>query len=114
VKTSNAEAKFILYWKAIKGQTYEREVQFQKGRKWRFDFAWPDIKVAVEVEGGVWMARGGHTTGSGYTGNCEKYNEALLDGWRVFRLTPDQITADYLIRIRGFLQLEIKWVHNTL
>jgi hypothetical protein len=108
VKTSNAEAKFILYWKSIKGQPYKREVQFHRGRKWRFDFSWPNIMVALEVEGGVWMARGGHTTGNGYTDNCEKYNEALFDGWRVFRITPAQVTASNLIRIRDFLQSQNK------
>lgn len=102
---SVAERKFSIYWRAIKGQQYQEELQFHEGRRWRFDFAWPEVKVALEIEGGVFIG-GGHVRGRAYTNNCEKYNEALFDGWRVFRLTPDQITAANLERIKAFLQSE--------
>lgn len=55
-------------------------------RRWRFDWAWPDQKVALEIEGGVY-ARGRHTRGKGYENDCRKYNAALLQGWRVLRAT---------------------------
>lgn len=99
---STGEKKFELYWRAIKGQPYVAELVFHQGRRWRFDFAWPDSKVALEVEGGVFVG-GGHVRGRAYTNNCEKYNEAIFDGWTVFRLTPDQITAATLERIRDYL-----------
>ena len=63
------------------------EVKFHPSRKWRFDFADWDNQVAVEIEGGTWMRRGGHTTGSGYQKDTEKYNEAVKLGWRVLRYT---------------------------
>ena len=37
----------------------EREYKFHKTRKWRFDFAYPDIQLAVEIDGGQWRAGGG-------------------------------------------------------
>ncbi len=61
-----------------------RELRFHPSRRWRFDFAFPDKKIAVEVEGGIW-ARGRHTRGGGYAGDVEKYNEAVKLGWRVLR-----------------------------
>lgn len=67
-----------------------REVRFHPVRMWRFDCAWPERKVAVECEGGAW-SNGRHTRGSGYIADMEKYNEATLLGWRVFRFTPQQI-----------------------
>lgn len=67
-----------------------REHRFHLIRKWRFDFAWPDQKVALECEGGVWT-RGRHTRGKGFNSDCEKYNAAVLEGWKVLRYTPDQI-----------------------
>jgi len=68
----------------------EQEYMFCEGRKWRFDFAWPDKKIAVECEGGVWI-QGRHNRGKGFIGDCHKYNSAVLLGWRVLRYTPDMI-----------------------
>lgn len=68
----------------------EREFTFHKKRKWRFDLAWPDLLIAVEVEGGIWSG-GRHVRGEGYEADCEKYNEAQLSGWMVLRFTPGMI-----------------------
>jgi len=75
----------------------ERELRFHGTRKWRFDFAWPNIKLAVEVEGGTW-ARGRHSRGSGFAGDAEKYNEAALLGWRILRFTGDQVNSGAAIK----------------
>ena len=66
------------------------EYRFAPPRKWRFDFSWPAVKVALEVEGGVFVA-GRHSRGSGMVKDMEKYNAATLAGWRVFRVTPTQV-----------------------
>lgn len=63
-----------------------QEYRFHPVRRWRFDFAWPDLMVAAEVEGGTW-ARGRHTRGAGFEADCEKYNTAASLGWRVLRFT---------------------------
>lgn len=67
-----------------------REFMFHRKRRWRFDLAWPDLLIAVEVEGGVWVG-GRHVRGEGYEADCEKYNEAQLAGWMVLRFTPGMI-----------------------
>lgn len=59
-------------------------------RRWRFDFAWPKYHLACEVEGGIWVG-GGHTRGSGFTRNVEKYNAATMLGWRVLRATSNMV-----------------------
>lgn len=66
------------------GIVYEREYRFHPVRRWRFDFAIPEEKIAIEIEGGVWT-RGRHTRGAGYTADLEKYNTATVMGWRVLR-----------------------------
>ena len=68
------------------------EFRFDSTRRWRFDFAWPDRRLAVEVEGGRWVA-GRHTHGDGFARDAEKYNEAALAGWRVIRVVPDDIDS---------------------
>lgn len=62
-----------------------REHRFHPKRKWPFDFAWLDLMVAVEIEGGHWHGR--HTRGKGFVDDCEKYNAATALGWRVLRFT---------------------------
>lgn len=81
---------------------WEREYHFHPTRKWRFDFAWPAEKVAVEVEGGVW-SNGRHTRGSGFIEDCIKYNEAVVLGWKVIRVTTEMVRSgvaiDYIKRM---------------
>lgn len=67
-----------------------KEYRFHPTRKWRFDYAFPAYKIALEVEGGVWTG-GRHTSPQGFLGDMEKYNTATLMGWRLFRVTPDQL-----------------------
>ena len=69
---------------------WEREHRFHLVRKWRFDFAWPEYKVACEVEGGTWSG-GRHVRGRGFEKDCTKYNEAALLGWLVIRVTSRHI-----------------------
>ena len=67
-----------------------REHRFAPPRRWRFDIAWPDLLIAVEVEGGVFVG-GRHTRGAAFEADCEKYDEATVAGWRVIRVTPRMI-----------------------
>jgi very-short-patch-repair endonuclease len=68
----------------------ETEYQFAAPhRKWKADFCWPDLKIIVEVEGGVWTG-GRHTRGTGYLGDILKYNVASILGYRVLRVIPKE------------------------
>jgi very-short-patch-repair endonuclease len=77
-----------------------REYQFMEGRRWRFDFAWPELRLAVEIEGGVWT-NGGHTRGAGYVKNLEKYNAAAAQGWRLFRFHEGAVRNGEAISLIG-------------
>jgi len=66
------------------------EHRFYPPRRWRFDFAIIDLKIAIEIEGAAWT-RGRHTRGKGYIADMEKYNRATIEGWKVLRYTPQQI-----------------------
>ena len=69
-----------------------REYRFHKPRRWRFDFAFPEQMVAIECEGGI-HSGGRHVRGSGFEKDCEKYNQAALDGWTLLRYTSSMIKS---------------------
>ena len=79
--------------------TYHREWVFhepapgEKQRRFRFDFAWPDERVAAECEGGTWIS-GRHNHPSSIEKDMEKYNLAAEQGWTVLRYTPGMIKKD--------------------
>jgi very-short-patch-repair endonuclease len=86
----------------------QREFRFHPKRRWRSDFAWPEQKVIVEVEGAVFSA-GRHTRGAGFEGDCEKYNEIALAGFTLIRVTGKHINNGQAIHwIREALKQEKK------
>ena len=85
----------------------EREFRFDAKRRWRFDFAWPATVIgsdqhfgdlAIEVDGGT-RTQGRHVRGSGYEADCEKVNEAQLQGWVVLRVTSEMVKDGRALRL---------------
>jgi very-short-patch-repair endonuclease len=66
------------------------EHRFHSVRKWRFDFAIPSERIAVEINGAVWT-RGRHARGSGLVKEYEKMRHAAIAGWRVLPFTTGEI-----------------------
>ena len=89
---SKLEQALLFQIRAYKLEVPEPEYRFHETRKWRFDFAYPERQLAIEVEGGTWSG-GRHTRGAGYSKDCEKYNAAQLRGWSVLRFTSDMIKS---------------------
>ena len=87
---SRHELAFALQIRALQLPAPEREYRFHPSRLWRFDFAWPAFRVAVEIDGGI-HTRGRHVRGAGFTGDCHKLNCAALLDWTVIRLTPAMV-----------------------
>ena len=78
--------------RALKLPAPVAEFCFHPERKWRFDWAWVPQKLALEQEGGAFLAGGGrHTRGAGFRRDTEKYAEAAILGWRVIRVLPEQV-----------------------
>jgi len=101
------------------GIAHEQEYRFHSDRAWRFDFAIPEMKIAIEVEGGTYGAPvvcnncgmkvsrltkaglryyvregGRHNRGKGFAGDREKYNSAVILGWKVLSFTTEQILRE--------------------
>jgi very-short-patch-repair endonuclease len=82
---SPGECAFALHCRAERLNP-EREYLFHPTRKWRFDFCWPEKKIAVEIEG-----RGRHQSFGGFEADAIKYNSAARLGWLVLRYTPAMV-----------------------
>jgi very-short-patch-repair endonuclease len=95
---SALEEQFAVQLRALRLPEAQREYVFAKPRRWRFDFAWPDLMVAIEVEGGTWSG-GRHTRGSGFEADLQKYNTALMNGWAVLRFSGTMVKSGEAARL---------------
>ena len=68
--------------------TYEHV--FHPTRKWRMDLAWPEQKVFLEVQGGI-FTNGRHARGAAMLKEFEKINTASSMGWRVLYCQPSDL-----------------------
>jgi len=99
---------------------FVREHRFHPTRRWRFDFAIPDLMLAIEVEGVTSygqnkdgsMKLGRHQNAKGYTEDCIKYGEAMMLGWTVYRCTPalvsDRRAIETILKLIELRQASIK------
>lgn len=69
------------------GWTYE--YKFDSERKFKFDYANLRLKIAIEMEGGIYTGTGHAKTGR-YLSDMEKYNKAAIKGWMVLRYAHGQ------------------------
>ena len=69
-----------------------REHRFHATRRWRFDLAYPDCRLAIEIDGGCYTG-GRHVQGAGVRADCEKFAVAQGLGWRVLRVLPEHVRS---------------------
>lgn len=69
---------------------YQQEYKFHPTRRWKFDFAWVERKIAIEINGGSWVS-GRHNNAVSLELDYEKLNEAQMMGWQVFQLTGNML-----------------------
>lgn len=96
----SAELTFQLHALGFSG--YEREFRFAVPRRFRFDLAFPEHKLAVEIDGIVYtkgshMAGGRHTSIKGLRAECEKSALATLHGFRVIHVLPEHVLSGQAI-----------------
>ncbi len=99
--------KFISVFNEFNLRHPQEEYRFHPVRRWRFDYCYPELKLAFEIEGGT-RTGGRHTRPMGYQKDCEKYNYAALLGYRVIRLTSTLMNNGHLHGILEQLQHELQ------
>jgi hypothetical protein len=71
---------------------WEDEYRWHDARRYRFDVAWPEWLMAVEVDGGIWVSGGGgHNRGAAYERDRRRDLLAASVGWSVVRVTPGML-----------------------
>lgn len=86
IKSDHAGMRFIKTALTNSGLKFVTELKFCDTRRFKFDVAIPNLKIAVEFEG-IISEKSRHTTITGYSKDCEKYNLAVSLGWKVYRYT---------------------------
>lgn len=105
--------QFITICKKFKIPPPIPEYQFVKDRKWRIDYAWPDVKFACELEGGAYI-NGRHNRASGFLKDIEKYDRLTEEGWILLRYTPRNIDYEQIKRVYdGCMSKKIKKIDTT-
>lgn len=82
---------------------FETEYRFHPTRKFKFDIAIVEHKLAVEYEG-ILCSKSRHTNIVGYTNDCTKYNLSQALGWRVLRYTALNY-KEFLNELENFIKL---------
>lgn len=91
----------LAYWCNEQSVELQQEYRFDEKRKWRFDYAIPALKIAIEYEGGVFMDRSGHNSAAGIQRDIDKYTRAQALGWKIIRTTA----ANYKTAIESIKQI---------
>lgn len=100
----SAAATITAYCRAQGYPEPEAEHRFARPRLYKFDYAWPDESLAMEIEGGIYgkgkpcpacgrKSAAGHTGISRLKSDMEKYNLAAFLGWRLVRCRPEQVES---------------------
>jgi very-short-patch-repair endonuclease len=89
---SDLEDKLAFQIRAVGLPAPIREYRFHPVRKWRFDFAYPEKGIAIEIHGGIFIS-GRHNRPIGFAKDCEKYSHAALAGFRVLHFTGAEIKS---------------------
>src|SRR5260364_446208 len=92
------EAQFGLRRRVDQLRDPQREYRFDAMRRWKFDFAWPNWKIAVECEVSIWT-KGRHTRALGFEADCSKYNAATVQGWRGLRFTAGMVKSGAAVEL---------------
>ena len=91
-KVSELEEVLALQIRGVGLPEPKRQYRAIVGRQFAFDFAWPEERVLVEVNGGTWQHMG-HSTGRGIQRDYEKMNLATLCDWRVLVFTAKDVLS---------------------
>lgn len=66
-------------------------------RRWIADFAFLELKVMIEIDGGLHIPGMGHSRATGIERSMTKQNDAALLGFVTLRFTPKEVKSGHAI-----------------
>lgn len=106
---SKLEEKFFTLWMSCYPQILLlREQCIIPKKKFRFDFIHETSKIAIEINGGIFIPNTRHNSGVGLQKEYVKHNLALINGWGVFTLASGMICREWVDLIAGEINKRIK------
>lgn len=90
--------EIVIAWFKAHNIDVVAEHRFAPPRRWRFDFAVPVHRIAIEVQGGLFTG-GRHSRGPALMKEHEKLNTAAAMGWRVLYTIPQNICMSETIEL---------------
>ncbi len=93
LKKSENDLLEDLFFDQLKSARIKMDRQFKSNedRDWRWDFADPNIKLVIDIDGGEWKYPSGHTTGTGINKDRHKDWGAFLNGYKPMRFTGSMV-----------------------
>lgn len=80
----------------------------KNARPLRADLANPELKIAIEIEGGIFQM-GGHSSITGILRDIRKSNCYVSNGWKLIRLLPSELmTTETFNLIQKVINLKLK------
>ena len=90
---------------------YVSDYRWHSTRQWKWDIAFVDQKIAVEVDGARRDGKGDHQTEKGMTNDCQKQCNGALWGWTVIRVTATMVksgeAAEMILRLLTRYEVEL-------
>lgn len=94
VNGARQDGFFIRLVKTVCKVDLVQEYEPFQDRKYRLDFSLPDLKIAIEKEGGIWMKGGGaHSRPQNIERDIEKYTRLSVEGWIIIRRQPKELNG---------------------
>ena len=77
---------------------YVREAQIIPNRKFRYDFYFPEHRLCVEVQGGVW-SNGAHSRPTGIKRDYEKSNLCTQYGFKLLQFDVKAVKSGEALQV---------------
>lgn len=83
---------------------FHRTPKLQRRATWEFDGVFPEFKLLVEIQGGIWMrGKGAHSHPVDLIRNFRKHNDCTRLGYSLLQFEPDYVVShqavEYTMRV---------------